>query len=377
MAKIYEIPYEGVSKLVQQTGVDPRVLDRMLKIAEVSMNPGTASEGENAARALDSLLHKYNIERAAVLALAKQGDVMTEAGRFCVVMPFKRRVHSHFQLARGVCSLFNAAWYHSHGHGHPVRFVFVGSSALAHGAARLFADLYAKSVDLSRRVQKKKAFLEGMADGFYGLAQEVRTKRQKYYDRIREEAAVREQMRTSAVTAEVAIAAVQQETDRARAVKTEEVQALLQGIDATGGSPQSIGAGGGPSQAIGANDGPALGIGAGGGPSLAFAASGGPTLEFGAEASMSDDSSSDDDVEEVVNVQPPAPVVDLTGPDADALSVMQNERDDAVRSAAEAAIVYSKKRSRALLGYTDRDSEAYRAGKRAASDLPTSTAIGN
>ena len=327
---VVEVPYEGVEKLVKQTGVDMQVLDRMLKIAAVSMNPGTEAEGKNAARVLEALLHKYSIERAAVLALAGEGDVMREAGRFSVTMPYKRRVHAHFQLAHGMCALFNAAWYHTFGNGNPVRFVFVGSAALAHGAAKLFAELYVKSLDLSMHVTHKKAFLEGIADGFYELAQKVRAQRQKYYERIREEAAVRERMAHDAAAAAV----VKEEMEQARAVKREEVEALL------GDSSEEA--------ALIDNNPP--------------------------DESANDE---DDDGSEVEEVEPPPrTVVDLTGPDEDAVAVMQNERDDIVRSAAQAAIVYSKKRTRALLGYMDRDSEHYRAGKRAAGDLPTSTAIG-
>ena len=368
---VVEVPYEGVEKLVKQTGVDMQVLDRMLKIATISMNPGTQSEGENAARALESLLRKYNIERAAVLALAGEGDVLREAGRFYVVMPYKRRVHAHFQLARGVCALFNTAWCHMFGNGSNVRFVFVGSAPLAHGAARLFAELYVKSAELIQHVTHKKAFLEGIADGFYDLSHTVRAQRQKYYERIKEEAAVRERMAND-IAAAAAIASVKAETAHARTVKTEEVEALLhdalpdpdipESEDGDGYDVGSDGDGDG-SDPEGDTDG-----------EVADADGDGPSAGGDIDGEVADTDGDGDDVEEVE--PPPCPVVDLTGPDEDAVSVMQNERDDVVRSAAEAAIVYSKKRSRALLGYADRDSEHYRAGKRAAGNLPTSAAIG-
>ena len=329
LPRVGEMPYEGVEKLVRQTGVDAPILERMLKIAAVSMNPGTEAEGQNAARALELLLRKYSIERAAVLALAGEGDVMREAGRFYVEMPYKRRVHAHFQLAHGVCALFNTAWYHTCGGGRDVFFVFVGSAALAHSAARLFAELYVKSTELSKCVTHKKAFLAGMTDGFSELSRNVRAQRLKYYERIREEAAVRE--RAAHTTVEVARVAVKREADLARTVKREEVEALL--------CEESL-----------------------------------SEAEEGAHEEVGDSDAEEDEVEEVE--QPPRPLVDLTGPDEDAVAVMQNERDDAVKSAAMAAIVYDKKRKRALMGYKDCESEHYRAGKRIASDLPIAASIG-
>ena len=354
-ARVVEVPYEGVEKLVKQTGVDPTVLDRMLKIATVSMNPGTEAEGNNAARALDTLLRKYSVERAAVLALAGDGDVMREAGRFGVVMPYKRRVHAHYQLARGVCALFNAAWSHACGGGRPVIFYFVGSAALAHGAARLFAELYTKSAELTQHVTHKRAFLEGLADGFYELSQNVRAQRLKYYERIREEAAVRERMAAdTAIAAAAALADVKRETEHARAEQKAEIEALLRGEASDAEADPADPADPDSSDEEEVHADPA-----------------GDDSEAGGAADPPGD---DSEVEEVE--PPPRVVVDLTGPDEDAIAVMQNERDDVVRSAAEAAIVYSKKRSRALLGYKDHDSEHYRSGKRAAGNLPTSTAIG-
>ena len=347
---VHEVPFEGVSKLVADTGVDMQVLQRMLKIAAVVMQPGTGAEGDNASRSLDVLLRRHNLQRESVLKLAggnEGGNIMQEAGRYSVTMPYKNRVNSDFTLVDGVCALFNVAYYYDTGADNII-FTFVGSSSLACSAATLFSGLYVESrTAWACSNQKKGPFLEGISDAFWERARELRSKRRKHLERLREEAEVarrvaevkREADDVARSTASIE-AEIKREAEVAREARAAEVAELVAELS---------------DDEIYVDD---------------------YSEDEDDDGVYVDDDSEDEEVQEVQPTHVQAPqVIDLTGPDESRIALMQNERDDAVKSAAYAAIVFSKKRQRALLGYRNADSESYREGKKSATKLSTSTQL--
>ena len=198
---VKSMPLDG-SDDAKRLNVSPDVLQRMLSIAKVAMNPGTEAEGRNAETVLSKYLVKHAVDRACFEQLMKpstQTDLLREAARFRVRnFKLKRQPAWVAWLGGAVSVLFETGHYLQR----PSDVVFYGEADMANSAAELFADLFVSVSELGAAYAKRtpglslavsrESYRRGLMAGFRTRCEGVVAQRKAYVRRVREDAEARE-----------------------------------------------------------------------------------------------------------------------------------------------------------------------------------------
>jgi hypothetical protein len=197
---VSSLPLDGKDD-AKRLNVSPEVLNRMLSIAKIAMNPGTEAEGRNAEHVLSKYLVKHAIDRSCFEELMKpstQQDLLKEAARFQVRNSFARRPAWVDWLGNSVSVLFQCGSYVQGSQD----VIFYGEADMANSAAELFADLFVSVSELSASYNKRtpgislgvsrESYRRGLVTGFKARCENVIEQRKAYVKKLQEDAAERE-----------------------------------------------------------------------------------------------------------------------------------------------------------------------------------------
>lgn len=131
-----------------------QVLLRILKVFELSQNPGTEHEGRQAEAILVRELSKHGLDRSRLLAHVMQSSAAPDPRSMCsedtVTVPHTVRHAWTWGLANAICHLFPLVKYFatsgSAKRNTRATFTFYGEARESNSAAHLFADLWLRTM---------------------------------------------------------------------------------------------------------------------------------------------------------------------------------------------------------------------------------------
>jgi hypothetical protein len=161
----------------------------MIKVCATALNPGTPAEGARAAKLLEELLRRHNLQRARleeIMLPASEREALEMAGRFYVVAGGKFSFWRN-ALSRAVCSLTGAKDYYVSARATPFRHYFYGGRDQAAMASSMFAELcgacermateYARASPAHRGPVARRSFLEGLCRAFHDRCDAIAAER--------------------------------------------------------------------------------------------------------------------------------------------------------------------------------------------------------